>query len=91
MNIIDCILKIYPDWKGVVWENDYNRIKPHELETRPIPTMKDLEAVWVLVQQDEAEKVKEADAEVLIQAKARELAISELKAEGKLTFDGKIK
>lgn len=43
MNILECILKIYPDWKGVVIENDPNRIVPHETETR-IPTLAELEA-----------------------------------------------
>ena len=50
MDILPCILKIYPDWKGVVWGNTYEGIKPHELETRPIPTMIELEAVWPEVQ-----------------------------------------
>lgn len=52
MDILRCILKIYPDWKGVVWENDYKQIKPHELEKRPIPTIEQLEAVWSEVQKD---------------------------------------
>ena len=50
MNLIECILKIYPDWRGVVWDNDYAKIRPHELETRPIPTLAELEAVWPEVQ-----------------------------------------
>ena len=46
MDIFMCMRKIYPDWQGVVWGNSYEGIKPHELETRPIPTMEELESVW---------------------------------------------
>lgn len=50
MDIFACIQKIIPDWKGVVWGSSYEGIKPHELETRPIPTLAELEAVWPEVQ-----------------------------------------
>jgi hypothetical protein len=50
MNILACILKLCPDWKGVIWGNSYDGIKPHELETRPIPALEELEAVWPEVQ-----------------------------------------
>lgn len=46
MNIIACILKIYPDWKGTVQDNEYDGIKPHKLETRTTPTLEELQAVW---------------------------------------------
>ena len=46
MLIINCLQKIYPGWKGAVWNNNYDGIRPHELEIRPIPTLKELEAVW---------------------------------------------
>lgn len=94
MNIIDCILKIYPDWKGSVWGDSYEGIRPHELETRPIPTLEELEAVWPVIKEErkEAEEVakKDADIEVLILQKLRDLAVSQLQAEGTLTVDGKV-
>jgi len=46
MDIFRCIKKLYPDWQGVVWGNSYEGIKPHELETRSIPTLEELESVW---------------------------------------------
>ena len=42
MDILRCLLKIYPDWKGTVWENMYSGIRPHILEKRPIPVLIDL-------------------------------------------------
>jgi len=59
MDILYCILKIYPDWNGVVWGNSYEGIKPHELETRPIPTLAELESIWPEV---EIEKIKLQEA-----------------------------
>lgn len=53
MDILKSILKVYPDWKGCVLENDYNRIIPHELETRPIPSLSELEVAWIVLQKDE--------------------------------------
>ena len=96
MDIQSCLLRL--GYKAVVWGNEYGiffadqyrGIKPHELETRPIPTLKELEAAWPLVQQDEAEKAKTAEAEDLINKRMREIAIRELTAEGTLTEDGKI-
>lgn len=90
MEIVRCILKIYPDWRGVVWENDYKGIKPHVLEKRPIPTMKELEAVWPEVQAEMEREGLAAEAETMIQEKMRTLAVSALVKEGKLTADGKI-
>ena len=50
MNILACILKIYPDWNGCVFDNSYDWIIPNELETRTIPTLAELEAFWPEVQ-----------------------------------------
>lgn len=52
MDILKCILKIYPDWRGVVRENDYEKIQPHKLEDRPIPSLIELQAVWPQVQEE---------------------------------------
>lgn len=90
MDIIEAIKKIYPDWKGVVWENDYKGIKPHVLEKRPIPTMKELESAWSEVLKDREAGADAEEAETAIQAKIREIAVTALKVDGKLTEDGKI-
>ena len=92
MDIQSCLIKL--GYKAVVWSNSYEGIKPLELETRPIPALAELEAVWPEIEADrmaaeEAAKI-EAETESLIQAKIREQAISALKVEGKLTFDGKM-
>ena len=52
MNIFRCVQKIYPGWQGVVWGNSYEGIKPHELETRPIPTLEELEKAWASMQDE---------------------------------------
>jgi len=62
MDIHKSILKLIPDFRCVVWENDYAKIKAHELETRPIPDLTDLEAVWPQIEYDEAAEAQaEAD------------------------------
>lgn len=50
MDILACILKIYPDWKGGVRGNCYEGITPAADETRPIPALQELEAVWPQVE-----------------------------------------
>jgi hypothetical protein len=71
MNIIMCIKKIYPDWSGAVWDNSYAGIKPNELETRPTPSLAELEAVWPQI---EAERIAAEQAEAArIEAKAQAL------------------
>lgn len=51
MIIIDAIKHIYPDWKGVVWNNEYGGIKLNEDETRK-PTLAELEAVWPVIESE---------------------------------------
>ncbi len=46
MDFLSCILKIYPDWKGSVIGDSYDGIKPHSSETRPIPSLNELESIW---------------------------------------------
>lgn len=88
MDIIESIMKIYPDWKGMVWENDYERIVPHVLEKRPIPTLKEIEAAWKEVLADREVEAETAEAETMIQAKIREQAVTALVSEGKLSVEG---
>jgi hypothetical protein len=64
MNILKCLLKIYPDWSGAVWDNSYEGIKPNELETRPTPTLAELEAVWPEVEAElKLEEIQRSRAE----------------------------
>jgi hypothetical protein len=51
VDILRCLQKLQPGWCGAVFDNSYEGIQPHELETRPIPTLKELEAVWPGVQE----------------------------------------
>jgi hypothetical protein len=78
MDILQAILKIYPDWKGTVWENDYNRIIPNELEARAIPTMAELETAWsdlqAILQRDKAIPAIQA----ILDAKANELGFDSI-------------
>ena len=56
MDIHACLIKL--GYKAVVWDNSYAGIKPNELETRPIPALAELEAIWPQVEAaKEAEKV----------------------------------
>ncbi len=55
MDLINCIRRIYPDWRGTVRDDEYNGIIPHELETRPIPSLAELEAVWPIIEKEEAD------------------------------------
>ena len=69
MNIQACLIKL--GYKAVVWNNSYEGIKPHELETRPIPALAELEAVWPQI---EAEQIAEQSAKETAQlAKAQEI------------------
>jgi hypothetical protein len=69
MDIQSCLIKL--GYKAVVWNNSYEGIKPHELETRPIPSLADLEAVWPQI---EAERIAAEQAEAArIEAKAQAL------------------
>jgi hypothetical protein len=57
MDILKCLVKLMPGWRGAVWNNSYDGIRPHELETRPIPSLAELEAVWPIIQKEEADAV----------------------------------
>ena len=64
MDIQLCLIKL--GYKAVVWGNAYDGIRPHELETRPIPSREELEAVWPDIKA-EAEKAKAiADTKALL-------------------------
>ncbi len=63
MDYLKAINKLLPNWNGAVWGNSYEGIKPDVSETRPTPTLAELEAVWPEI---EAEELKEkTNAEVM--------------------------
>ena len=64
MDIFACIVKL--GYKATVRGNSYEGIKPHELEKRPIPTLKELEAVWPEVQAEMEKDRAVADAKALL-------------------------
>jgi hypothetical protein len=51
MDIMKCIQKIYPDWKGTVIDNSFDGILPDDKEKRII-TLKEIKKVWTQVQKD---------------------------------------
>ena len=55
MDIMKCLIRLLPGWQGAVWSNSYDGIKPHELETRPIPKYEELVEIWPVIQKEEAD------------------------------------
>lgn len=45
MNITERILYLIPDAQFMCWENDYNRIIWYERNSKPLPTIQELEAI----------------------------------------------
>ena len=92
MDVQSCLIKL--GYKAVVWGNSYEGIKPHELETRPIPTLTELNEVWPQFEAERiaTEKIEKETIEIefLIQSKIRELAIVALIIDKKLTIEGKL-
>jgi molecular chaperone GrpE (heat shock protein) len=74
MDIVKCLKKIHPNWQGIVWNNSYEGIKPNATEKRPTPTLKELEAVWPIVQQEERIKITIDKAS----KEAKEKAVSDI-------------
>lgn len=62
MDIFRCISKIHPDWKGSVTGNCFEGIKANELETKPIPSLKELEAIWPEVETEIKKEKINSDA-----------------------------
>ena len=71
MDYSKCIMRLLPNWCGAVWSNSYEGIKPDVSETRPIPSLAELEAVWPQI---EAERIAAEQAEAArVEAKAQAL------------------
>ena len=64
MDIARCLQKL--GYQAVVWNNSYDGIKPHELKTRPVPTLKELEAVWPDVKAEMEQDRAAAEAKALL-------------------------
>ena len=57
MDILACIISIYPDWSGKVVGNTHAGIMSEPNEIRPIPTEAQLESAWqqILAEQSATE------------------------------------
>lgn len=55
MNITTSILHLIPEAQFMCWENDYARITWNDTNTKPLPSLADLELAWPLVQAKEAQ------------------------------------
>lgn len=76
MDILLCLQKIHPGWNGAVFDNCHEGIKPHESETREIPSLKELEAVWPKVQ----EEMTVQTFQVVVKTTLAELDIKSIRA-----------
>ena len=89
MDTMACVLKIYPDWRGkIIHLESGDKIVPHELETRPVPKLEELEAAWALCEIDITKKTADDEKEKKIKAEmeriVRNQAISNLTAKGEI-------
>ena len=50
MNITNSILHLIPEAQFMCWENDYARVTWNDTNTKPLPSLADLELAWVDVQ-----------------------------------------
>lgn len=73
MDYLKAINKMLSNWNGAVWGNLYEGIKPDVSETRPIPSLAELEAVWPQI---EAERIAAEHNNKII----AELAVLDLKS-----------
>jgi len=60
MDVLACLLRVQPGWKGAVWGNSYAGIKAHELETREIPALAELEAAWIEIAREQKKEAVNA-------------------------------
>ena len=66
MNITTCILHLIPEAQFMCWENDYARITWNDTNTKPLPSLADLELAWVDVQAKEAQAVINSEAQAYL-------------------------
>jgi len=60
MDVIRSILKIYPDYECTVRDNNYYTVEIAQGESRPLPSLSELQNAWALVQ---AEELVQAEVE----------------------------
>lgn len=65
MNITQSILHLIPEAQFMCWENDYARVE-WGTNTKPLPSLADLELAWPLVQAKEAQAVINAKAQAYL-------------------------
>jgi len=66
MNITASILHLIPEAQFMCWENDYARVTWNDTNTKPLPSLADLELAWVDVQAKEAQAVINAEAQAYL-------------------------
>jgi len=66
MNITNCILHLIPEAQFMCWENDYARITWNDTNTKPLPSLADLELAWVDVQAAELQSQANATAQAYL-------------------------
>jgi len=66
VNITTCILHLIPEAQFMCWENDYARITWNDTNTKPLPSLADLELAWVDVQAKEAQAVINSEAQAYL-------------------------
>jgi len=66
MNITTCILHLIPEAQFMCWENDYARITWNDTNTKPLPSLADLELAWVDVQAAELQSQANAKAQAYL-------------------------
>jgi len=53
IDILQCILKIYPDWNGIVkYEKDQIEIIPDVSEKRQLPPLNEIEKIWEEIKEE---------------------------------------
>ena len=66
MNLTQTILHLIPEAQFMCWENDYARVTWNDTNTKPLPSLADLELAWPLVQAKEAQAVINAEAQAYL-------------------------
>ena len=93
MDISACLTKL--GYQALVWDNKYEGIRLHELEEKPMPTLEELEKVWLEIQPDiEIEKKIQAKMVELKEQQVVDLkqqAVDSLKADMIIPFEYEIR
>jgi len=66
MNITSSILHLIPEAQFMCWDNDYARITWNDTNTKPLPSLADLELAWVDVQAADLQSQANAEAQAYL-------------------------